>query len=160
MIDELKEKFGLTLQAQWKQTETYKKVLGKYVKEYGMEGLTRDMQLDALEFNYGYHGNLFDDELTAAKKKEKAKLLEKVIKAAKAIEEIEKGKIYKNAFEWRFEFPEVLDEEGNFIGFDLVIANPPYGVKINKQEQDYFRESYSTASYKMDSYSLFIEKSY
>ena len=24
------------------------------------------------------------------------------------------------------EFPEVLDEEGKFIGFDIVIGNPPY----------------------------------
>ncbi|MBF7047301.1 class I SAM-dependent DNA methyltransferase, partial [Campylobacter volucris] len=29
-------------------------------------------------------------------------------------------------FEWRFEFPEVLDESGNFKGFDLIIGNPPY----------------------------------
>lgn len=31
-----------------------------------------------------------------------------------------------DSFEWRFEFPEVLDENGDFIGFDLVIGNPPY----------------------------------
>jgi hypothetical protein len=91
-----------------------------------MEGLKRGMQLDALEFNYGYHGNLFEDELSVAKKKEKKKILDKVTKAALAIEEIERGKIYEDAFEWRFEFPEVLDEEGNFVGFDVVIGNPPY----------------------------------
>ncbi len=34
--------------------------------------------------------------------------------------------LYSNAFEWRFEFPEVLEENGNFKGFDLIIANPPY----------------------------------
>jgi hypothetical protein len=34
--------------------------------------------------------------------------------------------VYANAFEWRFEFPEVLDEDGEFIGFDAVIGNPPY----------------------------------
>lgn len=33
---------------------------------------------------------------------------------------------FKNSFEWRIEFPEVLDEEGNFIGFDIIIGNPPY----------------------------------
>ena len=33
---------------------------------------------------------------------------------------------YSNAFEWSFEFPEVLDDDGNFIGFDVVIGNPPY----------------------------------
>lgn len=41
-------------------------------------------------------------------------------------DEIESGKIYDNAFEWRFEFPEVLDEKGDFVGFDVVIGNPPY----------------------------------
>ena len=34
--------------------------------------------------------------------------------------------IYNNAFEWRFRFPEVLDDEGNFVGFDVIIGNPPY----------------------------------
>ena len=42
------------------------------------------------------------------------------------LEEIKNNKIYENAFEWRFEFPEVLNDEGDFIGFDVVIGNPPY----------------------------------
>ncbi|EOA0696253.1 Eco57I restriction-modification methylase domain-containing protein [Campylobacter coli] len=29
-------------------------------------------------------------------------------------------------FEWRFEFPEILGDDGNFKGFDLIIGNPPY----------------------------------
>lgn len=33
---------------------------------------------------------------------------------------------FKNSFEWRFEFPELLDNEGKFIGFDIIIGNPPY----------------------------------
>lgn len=33
---------------------------------------------------------------------------------------------FKNSFEWRIEFPEVLDNEGNFLGFDIIIGNPPY----------------------------------
>lgn len=41
--------------------------------------------------------------------------------------------IYTNCFEWRFEFPSLLNNEGDFIGFDIVIANPPYiGQKGNK----------------------------
>ncbi|PKT75087.1 type IIG restriction enzyme/methyltransferase [Helicobacter winghamensis] len=31
-----------------------------------------------------------------------------------------------DSFEWRFAFPEVLDSNGDFLGFDLVIGNPPY----------------------------------
>jgi adenine-specific DNA-methyltransferase len=52
------------------------------------------------------------------------------------IEEIKANKIYENAFEWRFEFPEVLNDDGDFVGFDVVIGNPPYklldGRNINK----------------------------
>ena len=32
----------------------------------------------------------------------------------------------QRTFEWRFAFPEVLDDEGDFVGFDLIIGNPPY----------------------------------
>jgi len=42
------------------------------------------------------------------------------------IEDIKTNKIYDNAFEWRFEFPSVLDDNGDFVGFDVVIGNPPY----------------------------------
>ena len=42
--------------------------------------------------------------------------------------EYKRKTIYKNVFEWRFEFPEILDENGNFEGFDVVMGNPPYGV--------------------------------
>lgn len=34
--------------------------------------------------------------------------------------------VFENAFEWRYEFPEVCDADGKFVGFDVVIGNPPY----------------------------------
>ncbi len=34
--------------------------------------------------------------------------------------------IFRNSMEWMLEFPEVLDDEGRFLGFDAVIGNPPY----------------------------------
>jgi len=34
--------------------------------------------------------------------------------------------VYKDAFEWRFEFPQLLDDNVDFVGFDIVIGNPPY----------------------------------
>lgn len=41
----------------------------------------------------------------------------------------------QNPFEWRFAFPEILSSDGNFIGFDLIIGNPPYiGEKGNKDK--------------------------
>ena len=48
--------------------------------------------------------------------------------------------IYKNAFEWRFEFPEVLNDKGDFEGFDVVIANPPYGVSIKDKYREVFED--------------------
>ncbi len=51
---------------------------------------------------------------------------EEINKLETEIEEIKSNKIFENAFEWRFEFPEVLNDEGDFVGFDVVIGNPPY----------------------------------
>lgn len=50
---------------------------------------------------------------------------------------------YNNSFEWRFEFPEVLDNEGNFLGFDVVIGNPPYiRHEILGKLKDYLKKDY------------------
>lgn len=51
------------------------------------------------------------------------------------IEEIKNNIMYSNAFEWRFEFPEVLDDKGDYVGFDLIVGNPPYGVSIKGRER-------------------------
>lgn len=59
------------------------------------------------------------------------------------IEEIKSNKIYENAFEWRFEFPEVLNDAGDFVGFDVVIGNPPYGANINESEKEFYKNKYS-----------------
>jgi adenine-specific DNA-methyltransferase len=58
--------------------------------------------------------------------KKVAKLTAETKKLEAEIEEIKANKIYENAFEWRFEFPEVLNDDGDFVGFDVVIGNPPY----------------------------------
>jgi hypothetical protein len=47
-------------------------------------------------------------------------------KLEKEKQEIQNGTLFKSAIEWRFEFPNLLDDEGSFIGFDVVIGNPPY----------------------------------
>ncbi len=73
------------------------------------------------------------------------------------LEEITNNRIYENAFEWRFEFPEVLNDEGDFMGFDVVIGNPPYGATFNEQEKGYIRDQFLSYKYKFDSYVYFIE---
>ena len=64
--------------------------------------------------------------LKKAREKKIAKLHNEIDKLTAKIEDIESGKVYENALEWRFEFPEVLNDQGVFIGFDAVIGNPPY----------------------------------
>ncbi|MDO8993249.1 MAG: type II restriction endonuclease, partial [Daejeonella sp.] len=80
----------------------------------------------------GFGMMLFEDTADYSSKnakliKERAeKLLNEVAKIDASLEEDEKNIIYENAFEWRFEFPQVLNDEGDFVGFDVVIGNPPY----------------------------------
>ena len=88
------------------------------------------------------------------------KLTSEINKLETEIEEIKNNKIYENAFEWRFEFPEVLNEDGNFVGFDVVIGNPPY-ISIQDITWNYrrfYEKIYKTATGRFDLYSLFIEK--
>ncbi|MFP4368721.1 MAG: Eco57I restriction-modification methylase domain-containing protein, partial [Candidatus Kapaibacterium sp.] len=114
-------------------------------------------------------GQLYDltnhKQLFELSKKEKEdwnkkvkKLSEQTQKLEKEIEDIKNNKIYENAFEWRFEFPEVLNDDGDFIGFDAVIGNPPYGVKAQQNEKGYFKDNYQGIIGKYDSYGFFIEK--
>ncbi len=60
------------------------------------------------------------------------------------------------ALEWRFEFPEVLDDEGDFSGFDCIIGNPPYirqeHIKdlkplLQKQYQDFYNSTADIYTY-------------
>lgn len=69
----------------------------------------------------------------AAKRKREKELSANIKELDAYIKGIESNKMYLNAFEWRIEFPEVLDNDGNFIGFDCIIGNPPYGVSIAGQ---------------------------
>ena len=70
--------------------------------------------------------NLFGEELTKTQKSELKKLKAKLEKLESEREDVLNNKVYEDAFEWRFEFPQLLDENGKFIGFDIIIGNPPY----------------------------------
>ena len=91
-------------------------------------------------------------------KKKKDKLLNKIEEKKAEIDERKNGVIYQNAFEWRFQFPEVLDEKGNFIGFNVVVGNPPYLTGSSfKELHSYFNNEYKVAEYQLDLYTFFIE---
>ena len=84
-----------------------------------------------------------------------------ITKLETELEEIKSNRIYDNAFEWRFEFPEVLADNGDFVGFDVVVGNPPYiGFQTVKQrEKIYFKNKYYSAQGKYDIYVVFLEHS-
>jgi len=112
-------------------------------------------------FNLVNQQDLF--EATAKQKKDLEKQIDHLkseeSKLEAEIEAIKSNKIYENAFEWRFEFPEVLDDDGNFIGFDVVIGNPPYiSMSKIKEQSDYFlKAGFETYSKGADIYCLFYE---
>ena len=70
--------------------------------------------------------NLFGEELNNAQKNKLKKLKKELEQKEEEKADILNNKIYENAFEWRFEFPQLLDDNGKFIGFDIIIGNPPY----------------------------------
>ncbi|GAA9281029.1 hypothetical protein BTM383_05140 [Helicobacter pylori] len=87
------------------------------------------------------------------------RLLIKIKECYETLENLKNSK----TLEWRFEFPEVLDDEGDFLGFDCIIGNPPYirqehikdikPLLLQKQYQDFYN---STA----DIYTYFFALSY
>ncbi len=80
------------------------------------------------------------------------KLLIKIKECYEMLENLKNSK----TLEWRFEFPEVLDDEGDFLGFDCIIGNPPYIRKeqikplkplLEKQYQDFYNSSADIYTY-------------
>ncbi len=88
------------------------------------------------------------------------KLTDVINKIETELEEIKNNKIYENAFEWRFEFPEVLNNDGHFIGFDIIIGNPPYiqlQSGLENSEKVFFKDKFETYHASADLYCLFYE---
>jgi adenine-specific DNA-methyltransferase len=105
----------------------------------------------------GYGKNSEDPE--KKREREQNKLEQEIEKLQEQLNEKKGNDIFRNAFEWRFEFPEVLNNDGDFVGFDVVIGNPPYfSLSKIKEQGDYFiNAGYSTYSKGSDIYCLFYE---
>ncbi len=110
---------------------------------------------------------LFEESPKEKKARERkiSQLRNEIDKLRPQLEEIESGKIYHNAFEWRFEFPEVLDDKGNFIGFDVVIGNPPY-IQLSKIDsttvkyKNYLLMRYETSGGRLNTFIFFTHLSF
>lgn len=88
-------------------------------------------------------------EPSPKEKKQKDTLEKSIAILSEEITNWKEKKQYANAFEWRFEFPEILDIDGNFLGFDIIIGNPPYIVNTSLIYKDY--------EWTGDYYTMFIE---
>jgi len=141
LIDEIKNNFEIEIQHTDK----------RFVKLSELKGEL---------FNLTKQVNLFDRTEKEKKdwNKKVAELTASINKQEELIEEIKSNTIYKNAFEWRFEFPEVLDDNGDFVGFDVVIGNPPYIRQEEvKQLSNNFEVNFKSFSGKSDIYVFFYE---
>lgn len=78
----------------------------------------------------------------------------------------------KHSMEWMIEFPDVIDNDSTFVGFDIIIGNPPYISleKLKSEAKVYAKMSiksdpakpvhktYSTLEGRGDIYALFVER--
>jgi len=112
-----------------------KEIKEKFSSGIGAENtLYKDLFKKKREFNEKYNSHqMFEISLTKEQKKDKKNCEDEIENLEKKVEEKKPSLIYRNSMEWRFEFPEVLNENGEYIGFDVVIGNPPYGVTIKNE---------------------------
>lgn len=169
-IEKIKKAFKLTLEPPPKELK-FKKFLKEHLELYGKSILEEinynGLELEALALEKQMASEkLFHDYRPYPKldKTDRVVGLEHfnlyVLTSYKDLQD--ENERYANALEWRFEFPEVLDDEGDFLGFDCIIGNPPYirqeHIKdlkplLEKQYQDFYN---STA----DIYTYFFALSY
>lgn len=163
-IEKIKEAFKLTLEPPQKELK-FKKFLKEHLELYGKsileEANDNGLELEALALEKKMaHEGLFHDYTPYPKldKSDKVVGLEHfnryVLTSYKDLQD--ENERYANALEWRFEFPEVLDDDGDFLGFDCIIGNPPYirqeHIKdlkplLQKQYQDFYNSTADIYTY-------------
>jgi len=141
LIDDIKSDFRSEISLNDPKVKRLRKLQGEI---FGMTNQTQMFEMTK-------------SEKTAWNKKLK-KLTEDSKKLETTIEEIKNNKIYEEAFEWRFEFPEVLDDNGDFVGFDTIIGNPPYFPISQLNEKEYLGKNFLTFNKSSDISTLFYEK--
>ncbi len=152
-IQDLKNTFSLTLKDPKTKAEL-EKAIEKHIKKYNFFALDDKSLLDGLNY---FTPSLFGTLKLSPKEEEEAFASYGRIRALrKKLDDALSGREYHKAFEWRFEFPEVLDDEGDFSGFDCIIGNPPYirqeHIKdlkplLEKQYQDFYNSTADIYTY-------------
>ena len=177
-ISEILRKSGISISAYRKAVSDYKNAHSKEEK-HDLEDYLRqikgnlrtqiglkDPKVVSLNKLNADLDNILAPQLFEISKKEQAQrdkqakdLQAKIAKIQAEVDEIKDNKIFVGAFEWRIEFPEVLDEDGRFVGFDCVIGNPPY-IQLQKMGTDadtLQKMNYETYERTGDIYCLFYE---
>ncbi|MGL2624899.1 DUF7149 domain-containing protein [Helicobacter pylori] len=154
-IQDLKNTFSLTLKDPKTKAEL-EKAIEKHIKDYNDFALDDKSLLTGLNY---FIPSLFGTPKLSPKEEEEAFASYGRIRALrKKLDDALSGGEYHNAFEWRFEFPEVLDDEGNFLGFDCIIGNPPYmQVKKGLYSSIFYPFSEGKDIGKQNTYKVFIE---
>ncbi|EJY9631102.1 class I SAM-dependent DNA methyltransferase [Campylobacter coli] len=131
-----------------KEMKSFNDKCEKYSKKYGNFLAVDD---ENLKFFVSANLTLFDFD-----EKEATKEFANLKKEYDNIFNLESN----HPFEWRFEFPEILDDDGNFKGFDLIIGNPPY-IKEN-DNKDLFTNTKKLRTYqgKMDIWYHFVGRGF
>ncbi len=157
-IQDLKTTFSLELKDPKTKAEL-EKAIEKHIKKYNFFALDDKSLLDGLNY---FIPSLFGALKLSPKEEEEAFASYGRIRALrKKLDDALSGRGYQNAFEWRFEFPEVLNDEGDFLGFDCIIGNSPYIntrelSKNNSVTKEKYRQIYREVSGSYDIFILFI----
>ena len=156
-IESIKQTFTLTLKDPKTKNEL-EKAIEIHITNYGISLLDNESLLDGLSYAHNIFGN---PQLNKEQEDEAYISYGKIVALRKKLDSTTSGEGYKNAFEWRFAFPEVLDSNGDFLGFDLVIGNPPY-MQVPKGLYDKTRFPYSEGKDKgkQNLYKVFVELGY
>ncbi|HEH4706858.1 TPA: Eco57I restriction-modification methylase domain-containing protein [Campylobacter coli] len=129
-----------------KEMKSFNDKYEKYSKKYGNFLAVDD---ENLKFFVSANLTLFDFD-----EKEAAKEFANLKKEYDSIFNLESN----HPFEWRFEFPEILDDDGNFKGFDLIIGNPPYIRQEELKElKPHLAKNYKVYKGTSDIYTYFYE---
>lgn len=129
-----------------KEMKSFNDKCEKYSKKYGNFLAIND---ENLKFFVSANLTLFDFD-----EKEATKEFANLKKEYDNIFNLESN----HPFEWRFEFPEILDDDGNFKGFDLIIGNPPYIRQEELKElKPHLAKNYKVYKGTSDIYTYFYE---
>lgn len=133
--------------------------LKDFFYQYGYINLTQlepetRFQIESYVEYFDFHKNINFERKN--KREIDSKKLQALLKYLKTYEDAQN----LSTFEWRFAFPEVLDSSGDFVGFDVIIGNPPYIKEADNKKAFENTKNLRTYQGKMDIWYHFVGKAF